>query len=103
MRGHVYRAQLGELDPKPYVIVSNNLRNRKLDSALAVRVTTTEKPRIPTIVELASDDPLVGSVLADEIVEIFEDEIAGATYMGALCPKTVMALNDALAQALGLP
>jgi len=102
-RGHVYRVALGNLDPKPYVIVSNNHRNRVLDSVLAVRITTTDKAHIPTAVELNSADPLVGYAMADDIVEIFEDELAEATYMGTLSSNTILNLNRALMQALGIP
>ncbi|MCZ9635273.1 hypothetical protein [Rhodococcus sp. BH5] len=58
------------------MVVSNNLRNRKLDGVLAVRATTTPKPGIPTVVPFTADDPLVGSILADDITQIFHDEIA---------------------------
>src|SRR5215207_3246859 len=70
MRGQVYRVKLGRQDPKPYVVVSNNVRNRALDSVLAVCITTTDKSRIPTAVSLDSDDPQVGYALADDIVEL---------------------------------
>lgn len=103
MRGQIYRLALGDLDPKPYVVVSNNRRNRALDSVLAARVTTTGKAHIPTAVPLAATDPLVGYVLADDIIEIFKDELPGATYLGSLSAQSILSLNVALAQALGLP
>lgn len=103
MRGQVHRVALGSLEPKPYVVVSNNARNRVLDSVLAVRVTTTDKPRIPTAVPLGVDDPLVGFVLADDIVEVFKDELETGDYVGCLSPKSLISLNIALGQALGLP
>ncbi len=103
MRGQVHRAELTSAGPKPYVIVSNNVRNRKLDSVLAVRITTTDKSNIPTAVPLNSSDPLVGFVLADDIVEVFKDELEAGTYLGCLSAKTVTALNTALMQALGIP
>jgi mRNA interferase MazF len=104
MRGQVYRLKLGEgTDLKPYAVVSNNVRNRQLDSVLTVRITTTEKSHIPTAVKLGSQDPLVGFVLADDIVEVFDDELAAGNYLGALSPKTLTALNTALMVALGIP
>ncbi|HEX3588799.1 MAG TPA: type II toxin-antitoxin system PemK/MazF family toxin [Pseudonocardiaceae bacterium] len=103
MRGHVYRVDLGGVGLKPYVIVSNNVRNRKLNSALGVRITTTDKNAIPTAVRLTNADPLAGFALADDIIEIYEEEIASADYLGSLSPGTIMALDRALAQALGLP
>jgi hypothetical protein len=36
MRGQVHRVSLTSAGPQPYVIVSNNVRNRNLDSVLAV-------------------------------------------------------------------
>jgi mRNA interferase MazF len=103
MRGHVFRVAIDNLEPKPYAVVSNNTRNRQLNSVLAVRITTSDKSHIPTAVELTHDDPQVGYALADAIVELFDDEIASATYMGALSPKSLMNLNRALMLALGIP
>ena len=103
MRGHIYRAKLGLPDSKPYVTVSNNARNRALESVLMVRITTTDKSRIPTAVQLGSGDPLVGYALADDIVEAWKDELEEGEYLGTLSPRSLLALNEALAQALGLP
>jgi mRNA interferase MazF len=103
MRGQVFRVKLSEgADLKPFAVVSNNSRNRQLDSVLAVRITTTEKSHILTAVSLGAQDPLVGFALADDIVEIFDDELAAGTYMGSLSPSTLMALNTALMLALGI-
>lgn len=54
MRGQVYRVEINKHGPKPYVIVSNNSRNRRLDSVLAVRVTTTDRSQLPTAVPLGT-------------------------------------------------
>lgn len=52
---------------KPYVIVSNNARNRALPIYLAVRITTSPKPLLPSIIELAPEDPVVaGRALCDD-------------------------------------
>jgi mRNA interferase MazF len=104
MRGQVYRVTISEeYGPKPYVVVSNNVRNRKLNSVLAVRVTTTDKAHIPTAVPLQPGDPQVGYALADDIVEIYQEEWEAGTYLGALLPQTILALNTALKQALAIP
>ena len=103
MRGQVYRVKLGTHDPKPYVVVSNNVRNRALDSVLAVRITTSDKSRIPTAVRLGPDDPQVGYALADDIVEVWKDELESGEYLGSLAPGTLLQLNVALGHALGLP
>lgn len=101
-RGQIYWVDLGAGE-KPWVVVSNNPRNRKLDSVLAVRATTTPKPGIPTAVPFGAADPLVGSILADDITQIFHDEITNGRPAGSLSPATVIQLNKALAIALGLP
>ncbi len=54
-------ADLGKGD-KPFLVVSNNARNAKLDDCLAVRVTTSHTPDLASIVELTAADPLVGRV-----------------------------------------
>lgn len=99
-RGQVYRVDIG-FGPKPWLIVSNNPRNRRLADVLAVRMTTTAK-QLPTWVELASaDHPLVGYVNADNIETLGKDELG--EYLGALSPATLGKVNRALAVALALP
>jgi len=102
-RGEVYSVVLGTLESKPYLVISNNSRNRFLDSVLAARITTTNKAQVPTAVPLDTTDPLMGYVFADDIVEIFHDELETAPCMGALSPRTLLRVNTALRQALGLP
>ena len=102
VRGQIYWCDLGHGE-KPWVVVSNNVRNRNLNTVLAARVTTTPRHGIPTAVTLGSSDPLVGSILADDLVQLFDDEIAASRPAGVLSPATVLELNKALAVALGLP
>ncbi|MFC3762132.1 type II toxin-antitoxin system PemK/MazF family toxin [Tenggerimyces flavus] len=85
---------------KPYLIVSNNRRNEAMDSVLAARVTTSSKPSLPSIVELGPDDPLVGRVLCDEVMQLWNDEIVDDA--GALSPPTMERVADGLRHALGL-
>jgi len=100
-RGQVFRADLGH-GRKPWVIVSNNSRNRKLDAVFAVRITTTEKhAHLPTHVPLASADPLIGFVNVDDLVQLYQDELNEP--LGALSPATMLAVNEALKIALALP
>lgn len=98
-RGHVYRADLG-YGLKPWVVVSNNARNRHTQDILAVRATTTHRD-LPTWVELTRNDPLTGYIIADNIETLGKDELR--EYLGSLCPRTLTNLNTALALALGLP
>jgi mRNA interferase MazF len=85
---------------KPWLVVSNNARNRQLDSCLAVRITTTPKPRVASIVELSPHDPVAGRVLCDDIAILYRDELL--EDRGALAPDTMRAIADGLRVALAL-
>lgn len=98
-RGRVYMADLGHGE-KPYLVVSNNARNRKLQDCLAVRITTTVKPDIMSIVVLSPIDPLVGRVLCDDIVAVYRDELR--RDVGALCGATMSQVAVGLRFALSL-
>jgi mRNA interferase MazF len=101
LRGQVYWADVGHGE-KPWVVISNNQRNRNLDTVMAVRVTTTSKHSgLPTVVSMSSADPLVGFILADDIEQLGQDELVRTG--GALSPRTLTALNEALKIALALP
>jgi len=96
-RGQVYRADLGH-GPKPWVVLSNNARNRQLDTVVAARITTSRKPALPTIVPLVSADPLVGAILVDDLMQLYRDELTEA--IGTLCPATMARVSAALRIAL---
>ncbi len=101
LRGLVYRVDLGH-GLKPWVVVSNNVRNRNLDSVLAARVTTTRKnAHIDTVVPLVLSDPLVGFVLCDDIVPLYRDELTQP--LGALGPDTMRRVNAGLRLAFAIP
>jgi mRNA interferase MazF len=100
-RGQVVLADLGLPEPKRFVVVSNNRRNRHLPQVLAARLTTTPKPAIPSIVALTTGDGMTGSVVCDDIVEIYADEVR--RVVGALTPTTMARVNEGLAAALDLP
>ncbi|MPZ62904.1 MAG: type II toxin-antitoxin system PemK/MazF family toxin [Propionibacteriales bacterium] len=85
---------------KPWVIVSNNARNSRLGSSLGVRITTSKKPELDSIVELTRDDGLTGRVLCDDITVIYHDELE--ELRGALTPATMMRINTGLQAALAL-
>jgi mRNA interferase MazF len=100
LRGQIFRVDLG-YGRKPWLVVSNNARNRNLDSVLAARITTTRKHApLPTVVPLTAADPLAGFVLCDDIVQLYRDELA--TQTGALSPPTIAAVSEGLRIALGL-
>ena len=99
-RGQVFRVDLGH-GPKPWLVVSNNARNRNLDSVLAARITTTRRHvAIPTVVPLAPADPLTGSVLCDDLVQLYRNELTAP--LGALSPRTITAVSAGLRVALGI-
>lgn len=101
-RGQVVRADIGLDEPKLFVVVSNNRRNKALPSVLAVRLTTSTKPSLPSIVPMPEGECVQGRAVCDDVVEIWPaDEVLGV--IGALSPRTVVELDAGLAAALGLP
>lgn len=103
VRGRIYRARLSGIDEDKYfVVVSNNIRNRQLPSVLAVRMTTTRKPNLPSIVEIPASEPLSGGrVICDDIIELWDDEVK--QDLGAFTPATMAAIGAGLKAALQLP
>ncbi|MCW2526436.1 MAG: MazF family transcriptional regulator [Pseudonocardiales bacterium] len=97
LRGQVFRVDLG-YGAKPWLVVSNNQRNRHLDTVLAARVTTTgEHIHIPTVIPLSHDDPLAGRVICDDLVQLYrDDDLARAPLLGVLSPATMRAVSLAL-------
>lgn len=97
-RGQVYRADVG-FGSKPWLVVSNNQRNRHLSDLLAVRLTTTAK-QLPTWVPLSPADPLGGYANTDNIETLGRDELGD--YVGALATDTLAKVDRALCVALGI-
>ncbi|MFC9140910.1 type II toxin-antitoxin system PemK/MazF family toxin [Streptomyces bacillaris] len=100
VRGRVYMADLEGDGPKPWLVVSRAVRNQKLRDVLVVRITTSKKPDLETIVELGPHDPLVGRVLCDDIGPLYRDEIK--VDVGALSPATMAKVAAALRVSLAL-
>jgi mRNA interferase MazF len=100
-RGRVYWATLDGMR-KPWLVVSNNPRNRALGTCLAVRITTSQKPELDTIVELGPQDaPLRGRVLCDDIAVLFPSE-DGFEHLGAITTGTMLRVDAGLRAALAL-
>ena len=102
-RGTVYAATVVEAaGEKYYLVVSNDRRNAALHSALAVRLTSRDKPHLPSIVALsATDGPLgIGYVVCDDIVELYEDEVRAV--VGIFGRHTMGRVGDGLRAALDL-
>ncbi|OUZ07563.1 hypothetical protein BHE97_16590 [Aeromicrobium sp. PE09-221] len=102
-RGQILHVQFEHIDePKLMLVVSNNMRNQKLGSVLAVRLTTTRKPRLPSIVDLGdASESVHGHIVCDDIVEVYDDEVL--TVRTSLSPTTMSRVDSALAAALALP
>jgi mRNA interferase MazF len=97
-RGQVYRCDIG-YGAKPWLIVSNNSRNRVLSDVIAVRLTTTAR-ELPTWVKLTSADPLVGFANADCIEALDKTELGDC--LGSLSSGSMREVDRALRLALAL-
>lgn len=100
-RGRVYAALLTHIGAEKYfVVVSNNRRNRHFGQVLAVRITTTPKPLLPSVVELGESEVVRGRVVCDDIVELYPDEVR--RDLGALSRATMARVGGGLRAALDL-
>ena len=97
-RGQVFRCDLG-YGLNPWLVVSNNARNRLLSDVIAVRLTTTRRD-LATWVKLNPADPLAGYANCDCIEQLGKDELGD--YLGSLSPESMRRVNNALAIALAL-
>jgi mRNA interferase MazF len=97
-RGQVYRCDLG-YGRTPWLVVSNNSRNRLLSEVIAIRLTTTARD-LPTWVKLSQADPMTGYANADCIEQLGKDELG--EYLGSLTPASMRNVSQALAITLAL-
>lgn len=100
LRGQVIRAEIGLDEPKLFLVISNNRRNSHLPQVLAARLTTSKKPTIASVVELKNPEVFVGSVVCDDIVEIYQDEVL--SVVGALTRDAMRSVGRGLKAALDL-
>jgi mRNA interferase MazF len=100
VRGRVIWFQLGDIGRKPAVVLSNDARNRALGSALVARITTSNKPALPSIVELSGDDPVKGRVLCDDLIEIYDEEVLKDA--GELSRPSMRSVEEGVLHALGI-
>lgn len=104
LRGQIWYATIDEsIGPKPYLIVSNNHRNKHLETVLAVRITTTlKRQELPTNYRLPNTERLcvTGLVLGDTLTEIFKDELRGPKC--ALSTQAMRGVEEALKATLGM-
>jgi mRNA interferase MazF len=104
LRGRVYRAEIEGIEgQKYYAIVSNNRRNAQLPQVLGVRLTTSVKPDILSVVELhqPQDGPFTGRAACDDIEALWPDEIRADC--GALTAAAMRRIEVGLRAALGMP
>lgn len=102
VRGRVYRARpQGFREDKYFLVVSNNMRNRNLESALAVRFTSSSMPGLPSIIIVGEGEVVAGGrIVCDDIYELYEDELKAD--VGAVSPSLMSAVNQGLKAALGI-
>lgn len=101
LRGRVYAARLGHIEGEKYfLVVSNNRRNQRLPQVLAARLTTSPKPRLPSIVELDGREVFTGRVLCDDVETLWPDEVT--RDLGALTPGAMARVEDGLRAAFDL-
>lgn len=87
--------------PKPALVVSNNGRNRSRWPVVhVVRVTTVPKQPRDTIVEIGPGEPVVGSVICDDLAPVFKERLGRA--IGALSPRMMTRVDEALRNVLAL-
>lgn len=91
-----------EVGPKYWVVVSNNGRNRNFDTALAVRVTTTNRHAgLDSVVPLPAGEMLNGWVACDSLTEIWDEDLLHDRAEGALSHRAMRDVEDGLMAALG--
>ena len=101
LRGEVWAATLpGMTEEKYYLVVSSNARNRTLKTALVVRITSSNKPDISSIVRIPSGECVTGRILCDDIEDIWPED--ARRRLGALSVGTMHLVNDGLKIALSL-
>lgn len=101
IRGRIYGAEIEDRGEKYYLAVSNNRRNAQLGTFLAVRLTTSRKPPLPSIVHLTDvDAPWTGAIVCDDVDKVYADEVT--RDYGALPRDTMRRVDEALRAALAL-
>lgn len=100
VRGAVFLADLGG-GKRPWIVVSNNHRNRSLDNVAAVKVTTTAKyTSLATVVTLPEGECISGYVRCDSLTMIYKDEFD--RHLGGLGRQTMAEVAEGLKAALSL-
>lgn len=102
-RGRIYLAPLGDeadAENKFWLCVSNNTRNPRLDEFLAVRMTSTRRPKLSTWVALGPEDKPWVAVACDDLGPIWRDQVIKDA--GALTVVAMRRVERALLVVLGI-
>lgn len=99
-RGSVYLVKSTEgSSERPWIVISNNVRNEFTETVTAVMVTTIQKGLIHRV-EMSSADPIPGFANCDYAKTIHRDEISQDA--GALSRATMRKVEQAFKWAHGL-
>jgi mRNA interferase MazF len=93
-----------DIGRKMWVIVSNNGRNKNLNSVLGVRITTSPKKLaldMPTIVKLPQTPQLTGAALCDTVTDLPKAWFDKAPTM-AVHPDVMQRIETGLRIAMDL-
>ena len=87
---------------KPHLIVSNQQRNRALDTVVCVRITTSPNPpSIPSVIPIEDQGgSVVGRILCDELFTIGKAQLSRRLSTGMLprqMDRVCVGLRSALA------
>ncbi len=85
---------------KLYLVVSNNQRNQALGAALVVRLTTSPKPPIRSVVDLPDTEQFSARIMCDDIEDMYESEVVKSA--GTLSPAAMRLVDQGLKAALDL-
>ncbi|MBN7454233.1 type II toxin-antitoxin system PemK/MazF family toxin [Mycobacteroides abscessus] len=100
-RGAIYAATMPHIGTEKYfVVVSNNARNRRLETALVARITSSQKPPISSIVPIDGGEPVYGYVCCDDIELLYHEDCR--QFVGAFSPPMMAKIGAGLRAALGL-
>jgi mRNA-degrading endonuclease toxin of MazEF toxin-antitoxin module len=102
LRGEIWLADVGLAEAKRFVIVTNNERNRSLRDVLGVRMTTAQKPSLPSIVEFRSGQVSAerSFAVADDIVPLRKSDLI--ERVGGLTLGQMKRVEAAIRAALAL-
>lgn len=85
---------------KYFVVVSGNQRNKNLEDFIVARITSSNKPEIPSIIDVPDDECVSGKVLCDDLYVFYKDEVKRT--LGSFSPRTMSRVSAGLTVALDL-